>query len=102
MNIAHRLLMSLPADATPEERLALLREQLFLALEDGRLTVAELQALRATRVALGLSVEQSRGLRAEVYHAALQRAQRDDRLSPLELETLNQIMQFFNTLKDEA
>ncbi|GGO26585.1 hypothetical protein [Deinococcus humi] len=101
MDITNRLLVTIPAAATPEERLNHLRQAIFAALEDGTLTVAELQALREARVALGISALQARTLRAEVYHAALLRAQEDDRLSSEELETLNQILLFFNTLRDE-
>ncbi|GGM22492.1 hypothetical protein GCM10010841_32960 [Deinococcus aerophilus] len=66
------------------------------------MTVAELEALREARVALGVSAAQARTLRAEIYHAALLRVQQDDQLTSRELETLNQILLFFNTLKDES
>ncbi len=102
MDTSNRFLLTIPANATPEERLNHLRQAIFAALEDGTLTVAELQALREARVALGVSTLQARTLRAEVYHAALLRTQHDDRLSSDELETLNQIVLFFNTLKDES
>ncbi|CAM3631323.1 Tellurite resistance protein [Deinococcus saxicola] len=100
MNTSNRLLVNLPADATTAERLSHLRQAILAALEDGTLTVAELQALREARVALGISPLQARTLRAEIYHAALLRAQEDDHLSSRELEMLNQLLLFFNTLKD--
>lgn len=96
MSADNRFLAHLSATATPEERLAQLKVMLLGALEDGSLTVTELRELRAARAALGLSVEQVRALRGEVYHAALQRAERDHQFSSRELDLLNQILQFFN------
>ncbi len=102
MTTSNRLLVNLPADATIAERLSHLKQAILAALKDGTLTVAELQALREARVALGISPLQARTLRAEIYHAALLRAQEDDHLSSQEVETLNEILLFFNTLKDES
>ena len=87
---------TLPLSAPTEQRLEQMKELILEALEDDQLTRTEMKGLRDARVKLGLSVEEVRSLRREIYNQALKRTQEDNALSKTEVELLNRIMLYFD------
>lgn len=75
------------------------REQFLFAvreaLRDGLLTDAEWRHLHELQDELGLSDEDIRRLRGEVYHAAVTAVRADDRLTPEEEATLSKLIAHF-------
>ncbi|MBB6097963.1 hypothetical protein HNR42_001386 [Deinobacterium chartae] len=94
--MANRFLRHL-RDHPVEERCDVLRALLLSALEDGTLTDLELRELREAREEMGLTLQQARVLRAELYAETLRRSADPQRLRPGELETLNRLLQYFNS-----
>ncbi|MBC7645632.1 MAG: hypothetical protein H7095_00760 [Pseudopedobacter sp.] len=87
---------TLPLTAPTTERLEQMKALILEALEDDQLTRTEMKGLRDARVKLGLSVEEVRSLRREIYSQALERCNADNVLSKDEVELLNRIMLYFN------
>ena len=87
---------TLPLSAPTQERLEQMKALILEALEDDQLTRTEMKGLRDARVKLGLSVEEVRSLRREIYNQALERCNADNVLSKDEVELLNRIMVYFN------
>ncbi|ACO47449.1 hypothetical protein DEDE109153_15200 [Deinococcus deserti] len=83
-------------DLSDQARKDALRAMLLRLISDGQLTDEELRLLIRTRNALDLSPEEVRSLRAEIYQAALQRAQQDGHIGGREAELLDRIVQFLN------
>lgn len=77
-------------------RLDALRAMLLRFISDGQLTDDELRLLIHTRQTLELSAEDVRSLRAEIYHTALKRAERDGNVGQRDAELLDRIVQFLN------
>lgn len=96
MSVLARIFAWFRLDSARRKRIAELRVMARAALLDGVLSDDELSALVARQRALGLSDEDVRFFRNELFQMALTAAAADRRVTPKEEESLERIARHFN------